>query len=368
MRIKKKFIKLTKYTYPNGTESLLEKFLPSGYQVDEFGNYYIEIGEDSRTMFTCHLDTACLDQEEVNHRFDGKYIGTDGKTILGADDKAGMCIILYMIEKKIPGLYYFFLGEEVGCIGSRALAKLFKNTEHGLDRVVSFDRRGTNSIITHQFYGRCCSDEFAIELSNRLNSYNLKLKPDPTGISTDSASFMDIIPECTNISVGYYEEHTHDEYQDIEFLRKIAEACIRIDWETLPTKRDPNYNEWSDWVDDDGSNYGTWPNYELTYGYYKKPKQENYTYIIDTHGDSVKAIFSDSRIEYEKKLILSVLRSQGQIISDINWNGTTCTTLNERGIQEYIGNRSALIPFIDELSSIPYSELTIQKKRQTYVL
>ena len=49
------------------------------------------------------------------------------KTILGADDKAGMVILLYMIEKKIPGLYYFFIGEEVGCIGSNAFQCNGKN-------------------------------------------------------------------------------------------------------------------------------------------------------------------------------------------------------------------------------------------------
>jgi hypothetical protein len=31
-----------------------------------------------------------------------------------------------MIENKIPGLYYFFLGEEVGCVGSRKVAGVQK--------------------------------------------------------------------------------------------------------------------------------------------------------------------------------------------------------------------------------------------------
>lgn len=65
-------------------------------------------------MFTCHLDTCCHKQEFVNHVQDDRFIRTDGKSI-GADDKAGMVVLLYMIEKGIPGIYYFFIGEEVGC-------------------------------------------------------------------------------------------------------------------------------------------------------------------------------------------------------------------------------------------------------------
>lgn len=59
----------------------------------------------------------------------------------------------------------------------------------------------------------------------------------------DSAVFMDIIPECTNISVGYVNEHTFTERQDIEHLEKLVDACINTDWEGLPVKRDPDYVE-----------------------------------------------------------------------------------------------------------------------------
>ena len=118
MNIKEKFIELTSRTYPHGTEEDVFPLLNSELQKDEFDNLFIKIGE-SDVMFTSHLDTATSILTSVNHVFDGKIIKTDGKTILGADDKAGVAIMLYMIENKIPGLYYFFLGEEVGCIGSK---------------------------------------------------------------------------------------------------------------------------------------------------------------------------------------------------------------------------------------------------------
>jgi hypothetical protein len=43
MKIKSKFLKLTKETYPHGFEEPLKRFLPKGYKEDYFGNYYFEV-------------------------------------------------------------------------------------------------------------------------------------------------------------------------------------------------------------------------------------------------------------------------------------------------------------------------------------
>lgn len=66
MNIKKKFLKLTKKTYPHGTENELKNHLPNGYKEDGLGNFFIQIG-NSTTMFTCHLDTADRSQSQVRH-------------------------------------------------------------------------------------------------------------------------------------------------------------------------------------------------------------------------------------------------------------------------------------------------------------
>ncbi len=287
MDIRKKFLKLTKRTYPYGTENQLISFLPSGYFTDKHGNYYYEIGQ-ARTAFTCHLDTACKTQVTVNHRIEKNIVSTDGTSILGADDKAGMTVMMYMIEKRIPGLYCFFVGEEVGCIGSGKASDddYFLN----YDRMISFDRRGTKSIITYQSSKRCCSDDFAKELANRLNRYGMSMEPDDTGVYTDSAEFISVIPECTNISVGYYKEHTILEHQDIDHLIKLCIAVTKIDWETLPVTRDPKKIEYKSYSYN--KNYGNysydrnWDNYSYrdTWGSSKKTRRsskKNYGYYDD---------------------------------------------------------------------------------------
>jgi len=239
MNIRKKFLELTRSTYPHGDEHRVMELLPNNLHIDEFGNLYVQVGY-SDTMFTCHLDTYDYLRREVNHVIEDNKIMTDGKSILGADDKAGVVILLNMIENSIPGLYYFFLGEERGCLGSKKTAKNHKKRilPH-IKKVIAFDKRGTTSIATHQRQNRCCSDKFANALADKLFDFGLNYQLDDKAGSTDSLQFIGLYPECTNLSVGYYNEHTFQEYQDMDHLERLANACLEIDWDELPIERVP---------------------------------------------------------------------------------------------------------------------------------
>lgn len=245
MNIKEKFIELTSKTYPHPQDIEVVKLLPEGLTEDPFGNYYKIIGDgNSDTMFSAHLDTADMYQKDVNHIFDtdengDEWIRTDGTSILGADDKAGVVVLLYMMENKIPGLYYFFVGEEAGLVGSGKLSNSFEKFDflQNIKKMVSFDRRGFESIISRQMGRNCCSKGFVDSLSEQYGKNGLIMNDDPTGIYTDSAIFTEKIPECTNISVGYFNEHTSRECQNISFLEKLCEASVNVNWEELTVDR-----------------------------------------------------------------------------------------------------------------------------------
>ena len=245
--IRSTFLSLVTKTYPMGHEKEVLEFLPK-LNTDIHGNYYKIIPGDNQTMFTSHLDTADWKQTDIklmsNIVGGEEFIFTDGKTILGADDKAGVTIMLYMMSHNVPGLYYFFLGEEKGGVGSRLLSGDFDEVDYLKDikRCISFDRRKTGSVITSQYGRVCCSNEFGSFLCNEYNSNGMKLSLDDTGIFTDSASFIDNIPECTNISVGYENEHTFKEIQNITFLEKIAKASVNVKWNKLPVIRKVGIN------------------------------------------------------------------------------------------------------------------------------
>lgn len=238
------FLSLTTKTYPHGHEEEVLQFLPD-LDKDSYGNYYIIIGDNKQpsVMFTSHLDTA--DRKQVpttlySREEDGsEIIYTDGTSILGADDKSGVTVMLYMMAHNIPGLYYFFIGEERGGIGSNMVSADFDKIEYldNIKKCISFDRRKTESVITQQLGRVCCSDQFGKALCVEYNKSGLNLSLDPTGIYTDSASFIDDIPECTNVSVGYNNEHTGREYQNMTFLTKLCEASLKVNWEELPVIR-----------------------------------------------------------------------------------------------------------------------------------
>jgi len=373
MDIKQKFLELTSRTYPHGTEKEVFPLLCEGLQEDAHGNLFIKIGE-SDAMFTAHLDTATSANAAVKHVFEGDLIKTDGTTILGADDKAGVTIMLHMIEKQVPGLYYFFLGEEVGCVGSRKASAEQKDSKiPGIRKVISFDRKGNSSVITYQSGARCCSDAFGTALSKALNEADatFKYENDDTGVLTDSIQFVSIYPECTNISVGYRYEHTFSEQQDIEHLRKLAEACVKVDWNSLPVERDPattEYKQYGNWNYYDDYEYGYGRSHGSAVSSWGKPAPERtenvwfydnkYRYLskveIVAGTKKVKSVdLCKDRKEYERVLIEDLLASLEIDFLTSEWDGMNLKVYYKGGGSKTECNRNDLIEFLPELD---YSE------------
>jgi hypothetical protein len=154
---------------------------------------------------------------------------------LGADCTAGIYAALRMIEAEVPVSYMFHRNEEIGGLGSRWIANIQADWISRYSHVVSLDRRGTNDIITHQVGERTASDAFAGELADALDMAH---KP-AIGIFTDSANYAHLVPECTNISVGYYNEHTPDEHLDTLYLESLITKLCDVDWNSLGVYRYP---------------------------------------------------------------------------------------------------------------------------------
>jgi hypothetical protein len=213
---------------------------------DGAGNVHLDLRQRDRagkpiqrTLFVAHIDTV--------HRADGpnrvdvrdpNWLKASGDC-LGADDAAGVAILCNLALYGVPAYYVFTQGEERGGIGARFLADRSALLLAQFDRAIAFDRRDVWSVISHQGWsGRCCSDAFAAALADRLNDAGLLYAPDDTGVYTDTAEFTFAVPECTNISVGYYSEHSKEERLDLNHFVALAKACRKLDWESLPTERD----------------------------------------------------------------------------------------------------------------------------------
>lgn len=237
--VKETFISLVTETYPMGYEDELLTFLPTGLTRDRFGNYFKIIGTNPKVSFTSHLDSHTHTKTKLNlmeySEGGSTFITTDGENPLGADDKAGVAVMIYMMSMSVPGIYWFFMGEERGSVGSINVVENLNDYEFMRDikTMVSFDRREYGSIITHQSRVRCCSDEFAQKLCSEFQKGGMDMRLDPTGVHTDSANFVGVIDQCTNISVGYFNEHQGNEKQDITYLERLSKASTLVNWQNL---------------------------------------------------------------------------------------------------------------------------------------
>lgn len=114
-----------------------------------------------------------------------------------------------------------------------------------LTAAIAFDRQGYGSIITHQMYGRTASSAFALSLARILTEGEEPAIPgmywraDDTGIYTDTNTYAGVIPECTNISVGYFGQHGPRETLDYEYAAYVCRAVMKADFTSLTIARDP---------------------------------------------------------------------------------------------------------------------------------
>ncbi|WP_340024565.1 M20/M25/M40 family metallo-hydrolase [Paenibacillus sp. FSL K6-1096] len=107
------------------------------------GNLFVTWPADSggsapKLLFTCHMDTVVPGQSIKPSLGEDGWITSDGTTILGADDKAGLAALFEAIrviqEQKLPhGQIQFVItaGEESGLMGARAMNPALLDADYG---------------------------------------------------------------------------------------------------------------------------------------------------------------------------------------------------------------------------------------------
>ncbi len=221
---------------------------------DPFGNWHVSVG-DSAILWSCHTDTV--------HRTSGRqrvHLGANGllelahsskSNCLGSDDTAGVFLCREMILRGIPGHYMFHYGEERGGIGSSALAEEYPEFLQQFTSAIALDRQGTSDVITYQGWGRTASDTFAGSLADILNAAgDLAYAASDHGIYTDTAEYQHLIPECTNLSVGYKFAHSALECLDTNHVIRLLHALCSVTSDQLTIARSPGDTDrrlWSSW-------------------------------------------------------------------------------------------------------------------------
>tara|TARA_B110000503_G_scaffold137421_1_gene221584 strand:- start:1070 stop:2011 length:942 start_codon:yes stop_codon:yes gene_type:complete len=241
-------VEMLRYKRPEGSQTqrdFCKRFLEPHFGMpDTHGNYVLVLGDEPRLCFTAHHDTVHKTEGMQKLVVTNNVVSIADSTVsscLGADCTTGIWLMINMIEAGINATYVVHAGEEIGCVGSSNLVKDDPAWLRHTDAVISFDRYGDKSIITHQMGMRTASDEFAKSFSMALDMP--QLRADNTGSYTDSNEYAYLISECTNISVGYYGQHGVNETQDLDYADLLSERLLNADWNTIIIARDTSLIE-----------------------------------------------------------------------------------------------------------------------------
>jgi putative aminopeptidase FrvX len=219
-------------------EFLEENKIP--YKVDELFNIYCTKGDaDIYPCVVAHTDTV-HNNNHIDVRTELKkncrnvlkeaYKGYDAKgkpTGIGGDDKAGVFACLTLLLE-LPALKAaFFVSEEIGCKGSKeADEAFFENVGYAIQFDAPFDYMVTEVSSGVPLFDR--RSEFFNKANNVLIEYIIP--------EYGSHPFTDVYAlkklfdfSCINLSIGYYDHHTADEYvilEDVENGIKIGREMI----------------------------------------------------------------------------------------------------------------------------------------------
>ena len=229
---------MTRPHLSKGEEEYIRAFIePWTDYTDAFGNLHktvFEIGKNRKKiepniLFSSHTDTVHRkDGGQVLNLYKNKVV-TSESTCLGADDTVGNFLMISMIEKGIPGKYIFHRGEERGGLGSSYIAKETPEVLDPIDFAIAFDRKDINDVVQYQNGERCCSKEFASQVAKILGMTG----GDPHGTFTDTANYVDVVAECSNVSVAYWDQHSKHERCDLKEIASIEERILCADWKSL---------------------------------------------------------------------------------------------------------------------------------------
>ena len=202
----------------------------------EIGNIYVTKGvSDTFPCLVSHIDQVqsihsrdfqAIETKEIIFGYSPKNKRLEG---LGADDKNGVWICLRCLLKYENIKVAFFVGEEVGCVGSsKADMDFFKDVRF----VIQCDRRGSSDLIASICSTEIASKEFIEATGHEQFGYHLE-----EGMMTDVLTLKEngLGVSAVNMSCGYYDPHSDHEFtikkdliNCLNFVEHIIENCTEV--------------------------------------------------------------------------------------------------------------------------------------------
>ncbi|MGL6130453.1 MAG: hypothetical protein ACRCZ9_02410 [Fusobacteriaceae bacterium] len=243
-------------------EYIIEILESKGINFSTNGLNIYSICHFGKPCFCAHLDTVC-DEDMKKPLMLDKASNTlfRDNGILGADDKAGISIILNHVESLN---FAFFHSEEMGGIGAFEMIadQTFKNTlvNACVPCFVEYDRMGSSDLIGVD--NNYCQSDLAYDIAS-VTHYKQEV-----GVFTDINILSKILPGV-NLSCGYYLQHTTNEYLNLDDFELANSTVLAI-------------------------------NDHLSDKQYRMPKQKDCSYLANNNESEIilDTEFTEEEIEY----------------------------------------------------------------------
>ena len=167
-------------------------------------------------LLVAHLDTVHRELPKLMI-YDKEQNIISSPQGIGGDDKAGVYMVLEVI-KRYNCSVLFCEDEEIGCIGSGKFAETKLAKELDFNYIIEFDRANANDAVFYQ----CANPDFEDFITKEFYEKAY-------GSFTDICEIAPVIGcAAVNLSAGYYNPHTTDEYVNLTEMEESIEAACKI--------------------------------------------------------------------------------------------------------------------------------------------
>lgn len=238
--LRNQFIELLNIHGTSGNEKPVRDYLKpiltelmDNVKVDDYGNLLADKkcgdGNGATVLLSAHMDTVkgVLADRELIETEDGIIMSNKGA--LGADDRGGIAIILTVL-RNLDKLNFnghikvsFSREEEIGCVGASKIDPDWYANDTDLAIVV--DRRGNRDIVVGCGMA-FCSDSVGYFMEDVSKMADMDWKAVEGGIS-DAMVFAEHGVNSINLSAGYMNEHTVNEYASLKDMRDTVRLILQ---------------------------------------------------------------------------------------------------------------------------------------------
>jgi putative aminopeptidase FrvX len=193
-------------------------------QADKLLRQWIQAHCDALQM----LPTTSIEQKHGR-------LHTNGTRILGGDDKCGAALALLLAKQtSIPMKIIASVQEELDCLGINQVDPTFFSD---VSYALVLDRQGNHDLVTSIRGQPICTEPFAQTMLVVAKAVGLPAQK-VDGRLSDALALSHYIADVVNLSVGYYEPHSPQEYivmaDVLQAYRWVKRALDRLPRPCVP--------------------------------------------------------------------------------------------------------------------------------------